>query len=397
MRVEVLTRREDLAAISQAWDHLASQDRRDGFFRTFTWYQLWMTHVRPDAEPLVVGVRDSECTIVGLAPLCKLYYRDIGFRLAAIAFGGRDVVSGDFVDFVSDPSLSEVVTDAILGFLMNQEHFLVFGELIESGQLETALIARTKQDSIPLRRQEARICPYIELPDSMDKYLAGLSSATRYGIRRRNRDVLTKRGATIDVHTTPEALSSNLDTLISLHLARWRHDGLPGTLGRPELTAFLREIVLSPPPGAECRLYILNHESAPVAALLMFYFGDAAMYYQAGWNPDSPLANFSPAGVLMARTIEDAIGRGLRWYEFLRGDEAYKGRWTKTCRNTSTLLLGKNLGARTFFGFAATKDWAMANARSLRKRNTTAGDKDASESSDSASVGTSGGKHLQCR
>src|SRR5262249_12890325 len=71
----------------------------------------------PDAEPFVVVVRDGDGSILGLAPLCRLRYRDLGYRLNALAWAGRDVVSGDFLDFLSVRSARSAVVSAILTFL----------------------------------------------------------------------------------------------------------------------------------------------------------------------------------------------------------------------------------------------------------------------------------------
>ena len=46
----------------------------------------------------------------------------------------------------------------------------------------------------------------------------------------------------------------------------------------------------------------------------------------------------------------------MRYYEFLRGDEAYKSRWTKTFRKTVTTLLGNSLMARGYLETAHMKD-----------------------------------------
>ena len=72
MTIDVVSRREDLPQLAARWDELAREDARDGFFRTFVWYQAWLQHVRPDAEPFVVVVRDEAGVVVGLAPLCLL-------------------------------------------------------------------------------------------------------------------------------------------------------------------------------------------------------------------------------------------------------------------------------------------------------------------------------------
>jgi len=326
VKVDLVTRREDVATVAERWDELALQDPRDGFFRTSRWYLSWMRNVRPDAQPFVIVVRDSAGAIVGIAPLCQVSYRDLGFRLHGVSFAGREVVSGDFLDFVAASGMKAAVTSAVLEYLWRRREqwsMLITGELLDGGDSYRALESFGRQNRLSMRRQEARICPYIALPGSFDEYLATLGSSTRYHIRRRQRDVVEKNGARVEVFSRPEQVAVHLDTLIRLHLARWRADGLPGTLGRPGFVAFLREVCLDLPKGAGCRLYVLNHKDQAVAALLTFTFGSSTLYYQAGWDPDSVLASFSPAVVLMSQSIRDAIERQSTYYEFLRGDEAY--------------------------------------------------------------------------
>jgi len=89
---------------------------------------------------------------------------------------------------------------------------------------------------------------------------------------------------------------------------------------------------------------------------MVFHFQQSVLYYQAGWAPESPLAQHSPAVVLMAHSIRDAIAEGRRYYEFLRGDEAYKSRWTKTYRKTATVLLSGGMMAKQYLLLAGIKD-----------------------------------------
>ncbi len=371
MTTSVVTRREDLAALATRWDELAHNDPRDGFFRTSVWYRAWIEHVRPDVEPFVVLVRDG-AKIVGLAPLCRLVYRDLGFRLKAIAWAGREVVSGDFLDFISEKELRPEVISVILTFLYEARStwgLLVMGELLKDGASYDALGNLGQRHGVPTHRQENRICPYIALPGTFDEYLGTMSSSVRYHVRRRMRDI-EKKGACLEVYSEPQEISGHLNTLTRLHLARWRRDNLSGTLGRTGFEAFLRQVCANPTSGSSCRLFQLTHEGAPFAALLMFYFGQSALYYQAGWDPDSPMTSCSPGVVVMAHSIRDAINRGFRYYEFLRGDEAYKLRWTKTYRETSTLLLARSFAAKGYLRTAQLKD--ILKTRFLRTPNAAA-------------------------
>lgn len=397
MNIRLVTRLDEIEVLAQRWDELALQDARDGFFRTSAWYLAWMKYIRPDATPFVVVAQDDDGKILGLAPLCRITYRDLGFRLQAVSWAGREVVSGDFLDFVSAREVRLEVTSAILSFLADagaRWNLMVMGELIEGGDSYCALDSLAKRNGLMVRSQEERICPYIALPGTFEEYLNSLSSSSRYHIRRRIRDLVDKKAARVEVYSHPEEITGHLDTLIRLHLSRWQKDNLPGTLGRPGFASFLNHICANPPAGSVCRLYLLTHEHAAVAALLMFHFGESALYYQAGWDPESELASHSPAVVLMAHSIRDAIESGLRYYEFLRGDESYKSHWTKTFRRTTTLLLARSFMANEYLRVAQLKDKAKHLLSTLRNP---AGDPVEANSNDSAAAAPAkqtGGIHI---
>jgi CelD/BcsL family acetyltransferase involved in cellulose biosynthesis len=369
VKVELITSLRGIESIAPEWDDLACRSPRDGFFRTYGWYRAWLEHIRPDAEPFVLAVRNSRGEIVGLAPLCRGVYRDLGFRLKAIFWGGREVVSGDFLDFLANDDSRPAAVAAMVEFLEeNRSRFglMVLGELLEGGDSSSVVETMGMRHRLPLRRQEERICPYIALPATFDEYLATLGSSTRYHIRRRMRDA-ERNGASVEICKEPGAVAERLDVLVRLHLARWQKQGLPGVLGRPGFLSFLRQICATPPAGSASRLYLLNHGGSTVAALLMFYCGRNAMYYQAGWDPDSRMTSLSPAVVLMAHSIRDAIQGGSCYYEFLRGDESYKSLWTKTCRKTATLVVGRSFMAKEYLRVARIKDLVKQSIRKRRK------------------------------
>lgn len=359
VKTEIATSFDLLESLRSEWDALALHDPRDGFFRSASWYLSWMRWLRPDCRPQVILVRAADGKIVGLAPLCGLRFNDLGFSLRSVGFGGREVVSGDFLDVLSVPELRPQVLAAVLECLSMRRDLwsmLIFGEMLVGGDLHAAVEAWALRNGYGLRRQEERICPYAMLPETFDQYLSCFSPATRYHIRRRTRDLLERQGARIETCSDPAQVSVGVDLLVRLHVARWGHVGEPGTLGRPGFASFLRQLHSSPPAGATCKLYLLKHDGSAVAALLVFHFGPSALYYQAGWDPESPLHRFSPGVVLMAHSIRDAISNGVRYYEFLQGDEAYKFHWTTSYRKTNTLLVARTLAARAYLGVRCVTD-----------------------------------------
>ncbi|MCC6536731.1 MAG: GNAT family N-acetyltransferase [Bryobacterales bacterium] len=356
----MITDRRALAPVAAEWDRLALLDARDGFFRSASWCLPWFDLVRPGAVPHVLVWRGERGGVLGVAPLCRAPFPDLGFTQEALGWAGREVVSGDFLGVACAPEHRRELTAALLAYLEKADwRLLMLGELEEGSAAETQVLEMARRRRLPYRVQEPRMCPGIALPATFDDYLGGLGSSTRYHIRRRLRDA-AKAGAAVSVFEGVEA-AARLPELKRLHECRWRRDGQPGTLGRPGFLRFLEAVCTAPPQGTSARLYFLGTEDAPAAALLLFRTANAALYYQAGWDPDSPLAAQSPAVVLMAESIRDSIGAGLQHYEFLRGDEGYKAKWTKTWRNTSTVLVGSGVKAGAYLRAAALKDLVKKN------------------------------------
>ena len=73
------------------------------------------------------------------------------------------------------------------------------------------------------------------------------------------------------------------------------------------------------------RLWFLEIDGDPVAAWYGFRFGEAESYYQSGRDPAWDRS--SVGLVLLAHTIREAMGDGMREYRLLRGGESYKDRF----------------------------------------------------------------------
>lgn len=73
------------------------------------------------------------------------------------------------------------------------------------------------------------------------------------------------------------------------------------------------------------RLYFLDIEGAPAATMLIFDWNDSYYLYNSGFDPDA-FGHLSPGNILTTYTIKEAIEKGKKTYDFLRGEEIYKFR-----------------------------------------------------------------------
>ena len=87
------------------------------------------------------------------------------------------------------------------------------------------------------------------------------------------------------------------------------------------------------------RLSSLTADGKILAIIYGFHHGRKYYFYQSGFDP--AYFQLSPGLVLMNFSIEQAIKRGAEEFHFLRGEEEYKAKFTKTFRRTHHIEIWK--------------------------------------------------------
>ncbi len=85
---------------------------------------------------------------------------------------------------------------------------------------------------------------------------------------------------------------------------------------------FFRRVLAAFAERGACRLWFLDTSSGPIAAFVTIEWDDRVGLYNSGFDPAH--AALSPGVVLLAQLVRDAIVRGRRTFDFLRGEERYK-------------------------------------------------------------------------
>src|SRR5262249_16005144 len=82
-------------------------------FQSPAWADAWLSVLVPDAEPLILAVRDAAGALIGVAPLAIVQTDDLG---RAVRFcGGTDVT--DYLDVVARADDVPGVWSAVRGYL----------------------------------------------------------------------------------------------------------------------------------------------------------------------------------------------------------------------------------------------------------------------------------------
>jgi CelD/BcsL family acetyltransferase involved in cellulose biosynthesis len=138
----------------------------------------------------------------------------------------------------------------------------------------------------------------------------------------------------------PDEVPEGMSALFRLHTLRWRQRWLPGVLAGAHRQNFHQDVARGFSLKNWLRLYAIRLDHEIQAVLYCFSYQGKGYYYLGGFEP--ALSKYSLGTVLTAYAIHDSIEAGLNEFDFLRGNEPYKARWTRNHRMNYRLLLRKS-------------------------------------------------------
>ncbi len=199
-------------------------------------------------------------------------------------------------------------------------HPLLLPNLVEGSPSISCLPRVCAALGYSFHMEEMDRSPYIPLPSSFGDYLAMLGRKERHELRRKIRRAdETAPGWDFRVTRTPEEFDRDFPSFLSLH--RQSHADKAAFMSE-RMAGFFREVAERFLSAGRLRLAFLSSAGGDLASALQIEWDGALLLYNSGFDPKFRAA--SPGVVLLARCIEDAIGHGLREYDFLRGRERYK-------------------------------------------------------------------------
>lgn len=333
LRVETVTTEEGLAELRAGWDELLERSRSRCFFLTWEWLSCWWRHLGESELRVATVWRGDE--LVGIAPFCLAPGARLMPRLELL---GSGTIGSDYLDLIVDPGLEEEVVGALAHWVDELGTSLRLLRVPAADSLVARLAERLSQRDWEPRSEVCNVCPYIDLSEhSWDSYLQSLSSSHRYNFRRRMRQLDDDFDSVeFAAAASEEERRRALDALVRLHLERWSdRDGTSEAFPRQAYIDFHHDLTRRALERDWLRLYLLELDGRPAAALYGFLYDDRFLFYQSGFDPD--FGKYSVGLVTMGLSIQDALEDGAREYDLLHGDESYKSHWASSTREIRRL------------------------------------------------------------
>jgi CelD/BcsL family acetyltransferase involved in cellulose biosynthesis len=359
------------------WDDLLTASEQQAYFLRWHWTKLWWSHYAPPHSRLhLIACRDSDGTLVGLAPfywrqrhLVMLpFVREIGFLGMGI-----ELKTSEHLDVIARRGCERMVAQRIAEVLLGSQDWdrLWLWQVPSQSRvlhhLRQALGARTTVT--PCDR-----APYIDTSVSWAAFKQGFGRSMRRNVEYYPRRLFKLYPTACFSHvTTEQELEPAMDALVNLHRAWWRSRGEAGAFD-PSFETFLRQAARQSLAAGQLRLWTLTIEGRIEAALIGFLDNGMLHYFQKGINPSFAKDDLGTA--LLALSIRDCFDDpGITGFDFMGGGAPYKDMWARLSREnvlcelrrsnwrTWTMNAGEALGRLAHFAFATFTPESLRAAR----------------------------------
>jgi CelD/BcsL family acetyltransferase involved in cellulose biosynthesis len=331
---------ESLETARDEWSALA--EASGNVFSTWEWASTWRRQRGHDRALLLHACRDAGGRLAVILPLYLASARPV--RVARFLGHGP----ADELGPVCAPADRRAAARALAEAAVRTRLGVLFAELLPGRYPWSAEV-----DGKVVRREPS---PTLSL-DGWEQYLAGRSANFRHQVRARERRLARDQALAFRLADDPSRLDDDLGLLFRLHAARWGARS-PFLRWREFHAEFARVALMR----GWLRLWFLELDGRPAAAWYGFRLGRVESYYQAG--RDLARSDASVGFVLLAHTIREAAGDGMREYRFLRGGEPFKSRFADADPGLETVVLARGVGGR-LAGAAAAGALRSDRARSL--------------------------------
>jgi len=315
-----ITEYHDISAferLAQEWDELTTLSATSSPFLTRQWQKNWWNCFHHHRALRILTIDDENGRPCGIAPL---YTHEKEGAHTLMLLGSRDLC--DYLDFIVAPSREAYFYHTLLSHLASSTPTpaaLCLNSIPHSSPTLHYFKDFAHRRGYTLEIHVEDTSPSLPLPSTFESYLTSLSQKNRHEIRRKTRKVTRGKVLTFKKIDNPSQLVSTMPSFLRLFRAS---AGEKSTFLTSQRERFFLTIAEECSRLGWIELFALSLDAEEVAYLFCLHYQDTLYLYNSAYDPT--YAFLSPGIVVLTYCLEDAINRGIKQFDFLRGSEPYK-------------------------------------------------------------------------
>jgi CelD/BcsL family acetyltransferase involved in cellulose biosynthesis len=316
----------------QDWGTLA-QTSSAGVFATPEWHLAIQRGYADRGQAVVAAIRERGL-LVGVAPF-RSRERFLLGETTFLGMGERGYGIADYGGMVAAPDYERKVADTAVAWLQDRGAWdLLDLQQLPEGPLTDALVDAVARAGLRSLVRRQNICHVIALPSSWAEYRGKLSPNARDWLERKPRKAERELGAQVEL-VEPDRLLDEYATM-----RRFQAERFGGQRDEPERRLSLVMGAWLPIAGERgwLRMFRLCVGSRTMGVLLGYEYGDAFYFHSAAFESQPDHARYSLGASLLAAALRWSVDHGLKRFDMLRGNYAYKARLGSMQRSNYRLL-----------------------------------------------------------
>jgi CelD/BcsL family acetyltransferase involved in cellulose biosynthesis len=326
--VEEINDVEQFQALNVEWNELLQKSSDNNIFLTWEWlFNWWQCYGRNNKLRIIIIKKGSK--IIGIAPFMENKYRE-----GPVSVNVMENLCSEECDY-SGIILAEekqeaftLLMDYLAGIIKTEKLIVRMYHIPENSTFLTLLREQypSLSKSLYLDEQPSSFCSYILLPDTWEEYFQTLGRNSRRNITRNLKHIQKEHVVEFKQYTDVSDLMDKLQVLFDLHQKKWAAKNISSKFISQEAREFYINVSKAFHKNNWLNFSYLRVDEKPVSLLWSFSYND--VFYAMTIATDPDYLDYSIGNVHLMKSVENSIQNGLRKFDFLKGDEGYKGHWT---------------------------------------------------------------------
>lgn len=345
VKVQILPSVGDGRDAFEAWDELAVEAGAS-ISMTPAWCDVWMRHYGDECESRLCLIWQSDRLLSALPFIIS------PVRLGPVTIKLARLMGLEENPHACSPAMAEDVTPAMmakaLAALLEDERCDAVRLASQAstsrlpGLCRAALASQLINAKI-VRDQQTCEHTTLELPNTYDDYLSGLSRNMRASIRKGIRRLESEEHLTEDLITNPLDAIAAYHRFVEMHRAQWSVQGRLGHFDDwPNAELFNRSLVAALSQQGRAWMHELVIDRGVIARQYAFVHGRTAHCRLAARDLDERWRSCNLGAVSLAMLFRRLIEAGVRQVDLGLGEYEYKSRLGGETHPLSTMLIARD-------------------------------------------------------
>jgi len=359
VRTDVIHDSARLFDLRDQWSELLGCSATGTVFQSPGWVEAWWHRFGTGKQLFAVAVRQGEM-LVGLALFMLMFERRYGFKVRSLHFIGQtgSGICPDHLDVLARPGFEEITQREVVASLFEgaQEwDVMELSSLAESSSFFGLFLQEAGKRNYRSTSGQAYVAPFLELPSRLHK-----------NWKDKYRKLCKSHTVSLEYLSAVGEVERGLAVTRSLVSDSARRNHRETSWDDASYAGFHSDVCHKLAQKNEFQVTLLACDGEPAAVLYGYIFKNKYLMYSTGIN--AVYGNYSVGQILVGSYLDYLAASGIDEFDFLRGSEEYKFRWTNTVRrNLCVTVYGKGFAGRYLQALEFLKDICRGIRARLRR------------------------------